>query len=906
MSVKIALLGEVTAQVNQRSVDLGAPRQRCVLAALAVDAGRLVPAERLVARVWGADTPRRGRATLQTHISRLRGAFGDAVAIVHRSGGYTLAMAQPDQAVDLLQFRALRDQARSAGDDTHKVALLAEALALWHGEPLSGLSGEWVEGECDRWQQEHRAAEHDLVDAQLSIGLGDELVAPLSTRAAQHPLDERVAGQYMLALHRAGRSADAVEHYRQLREHLIEELGTDPGTALQDLHQQILAADPSLNSMPVGTTATLCALPAEVSDLAGREDELAGLRLEAVNGGSVVVVGGSPGVGKTTLAVSAAHRLRRQFPDGCFAVDLRGMDDQPAAAQAALDRLLRALGVPRSEVPASEIEQSNLFRMLLTNRRVLVLLDNAADEAQVRPLLAAVPGCLTLVTCRRTLAGLEGARWVWLDPLSDDDAIDLLATIVGPGRVAAEPEAAVELVELCGNLPLAVRIVGNRLATQPRWTLAYLAGQLHDERTRLSSLSAGDLQVRSAFEMSYRRLSASAQLVFRRLAALPGADFDAELAEVATGSPSVVYLVELVDASLLQVMSNPGRFQFHDLIRIFAGERLEVEETPDERDRLARAVLDHLLGTACTAARVFYPGTVEPNVFSHEEAAEWLDREQSNWKAAQREAARLGRHQGVLDLAKAMHWYSDSRWTQGGWEEIFELGVEAARALANRADEAKLLNFLGWARSCLGDYDTSYAIHRQALTIANDVDDRLEQAWALGYMGSALMRLGRLTEALSCVRQACVLASDFSFWTVQVGTRIRLGRVLQELGRDEEALSVNLAVLADVEIRRDETSNENRRWITSMVRMEIGRCLTKLRQWETAAETFGQARRAFAQSNVPSMEADAALHEGRAWREAGNYTRARTRLEQALASSGFTTHSKRQQVLTELTYLPEE
>jgi DNA-binding SARP family transcriptional activator len=268
MSVEITLLGEVTARAGRRVVDIGTPRQRCVLAALAVDAGRVVPADRLLARVWGPDTPRRGRATLQTHISRLRGALDGAAAIVHRADGYALELDQPDQAIDLLRFHALRHQARDAGDDANRVALLTEALALWRGQPLSGLTGEWVSGERDRWQQEHRAAEHDLVDAQLSVGLGGELVAPLSARVTQQPLDERLAGQYMLVLHRAGRSADALAHYRQLRERLVEELGTEPGTALQGLHLRILAADPGLLRAAVSAANRTMAIP----PLRGRED----------------------------------------------------------------------------------------------------------------------------------------------------------------------------------------------------------------------------------------------------------------------------------------------------------------------------------------------------------------------------------------------------------------------------------------------------------------------------------------------------------------------------------------------------------------------------------------------------------------------------------------------------------
>jgi tetratricopeptide (TPR) repeat protein/transcriptional regulator with XRE-family HTH domain len=649
------------------------------------------------------------------------------------------------------------------------------------------------------------------------------------------------------------------------------------------------------------TTNALCALPPQVPDLLGREAELARLRAEAATGGTVVVVG-HPGVGKTTLAVSTAHRLREEFPDGCFAVDLRGMDDQPVSARTALDRLLRALGVPSRDIPATEAEQSNLFRLVLTDRRVLVLLDNAATEEQVRPLLATVPGCLTLVTCRHTLAGLTSARWVLLDPLADQDAVGLLAAIVGRDRVAEDPRAAAELVSLCGNLPLAVRIVGNRLATRPNWSLAYLATQLRDERTRLTALAAGDLQVRSAFDVSYRRLSPAARQVFRRLATLPGADFDAELAEVATGVPTD--LDELVDVNLLQATPVPGRFQFHDLIRLFAAERFVAEETG--QDEVVHAVLDHLLATATEAARLFYPDAVDTGGFTRDEAARWLDREQSNWIAAHREAARLGRHQDVLDLAKAMHWYSDGRWMQDPWAEIFALGVAAAQALDNRPDESKLLNFLGWAEAlCLGDYKSAYAHHEQALAIAVDIDDRQEQAWAHAYMSAVLMNEGNPEPALTSIQQACDVAFDLGYWTMRVSLRNRLGRSLQALSRYEEALSVHENLLVDCDKHQDETSTETYRWITAVVRSEVGHCLGGLGKWRAAAETYAHARVAFAESNMRPREADTALQEGIAWRKAGDNARARERLTQALdLFAGTVAKDQQEQVLAELALLP--
>jgi tetratricopeptide (TPR) repeat protein len=628
-------------------------------------------------------------------------------------------------------------------------------------------------------------------------------------------------------------------------------------------------------------------VPPVVSDLVGRGAELDRLRELAVGGGVVAVVG-QPGVGKTTLAVSAADELRSAFVDGCLWVDLRGMDEQPLTTRAALDRLLRGLGVPP---PLAEADQVDLYRRALVGRRVLVVLDNAADETQVRSLLAAEPGCLTLVTCRRTLAGLEGVQWLWLDPLAGADAVALLASIVGPDRVRAEPEAAAELVALCGELPLAVRIVGNRLATRPHWSVSHLVGLLRDERTRLSSLSVGDMRLRSAFELSYHRLSPAARVVCRRLAAVPGADFGVDLAEVATGVTGVeTYqrLDELADASLLQAASAEGRFQFHDLIRLFAVERWEEEEAPADRERLSHAVLARLLATASSAGRMYYPDDVPAGVFpTRDEAGEWLSREESNWIAAQREAARLGWHREVLEFAVAMHWYSDIQWMGLPWVEIFRLGVEAARGLGDRRAEAKLLNFVGWAESiCLGDHRAALTAHERARTIAIATADRLEETWSHAYVGTTLTRLGRVEEALDPVRKACVLAEAFDFWAVQISVRDRLGRALQAVGRHEEALAVHRALLADADRHKDGKLTAVRQNLTAIVMRGVGNCLLAMGEWRSAAQTFHEARQLFIDITSTFSAAETALNESTAWLEAGEHTRARECLQYALTTYG--------------------
>ncbi|MET0133436.1 MAG: NB-ARC domain-containing protein [Kibdelosporangium sp.] len=675
----------------------------------------------------------------------------------------------------------------------------------------------------------------------------------------------------------------------------------------------LLAKESRRRTARVTAATASAALPPSLADLTGRTEELDWLLAEASAGGVVAVVG-QPGVGKTALAVLAAHALSARFQDGCLAVDLRGMDDRPVPAQFALDGLLRALGVPAGQIPGAEDEQSNLLRMLAESKRILLLLDNAANEAQVRPLLLTGPGCLTLVTCRQALAGLDSARRLWLEPLAGPDAVGLLARIVGADRVDQEPAEARELVGMCGCLPLAVRIAGNRLATRPHWTLAHLVAQLRDERARLGSLSVGDLQVRSAFDVSYRRLSPAARIVFRRLAVVPGPDFGAELAAVAVGTPFEAvgsYLEELVDASLLQATSVPGRFQFHDLIRIFAGERLEAEETPDARPRYRDTVLGHLLLTATAAARMFLPATPQPagtTLFSaRNDAAAWLSAEKPNWTAAQRVAAGLGWHREVVNLAQAMHWLSDARIPDRPWDQIFELGLASARALGSRADEAKLLNQLGWALyMCLGELEAALAAHTESLTIAEEVGDRMEQAMAHIFIAFALGRLGRLAHVREHARRAEELALELGFFALRMSMRNVRGVILQAEGRYEEASQIHRSALEGLRERGDQTEL-SLRWMKVVVFNDVGLCHAALGRWRQAAAAHREARLNFAILGIGYRVARSALLEAIAWRQADEHGQARECLELALEFfTGPLYQADRDRALAELALLPED
>jgi tetratricopeptide (TPR) repeat protein/DNA-binding XRE family transcriptional regulator len=662
---------------------------------------------------------------------------------------------------------------------------------------------------------------------------------------------------------------------------------------------------------PVSAPFTaLCTPPAMVSDFVGRTRELEQLRSwsrqasDNPSGLSVAVVG-LPGVGKTTLAAAASHHLAEQFPDGCLAVDLRGMDEYPMPAGTALDRMLRSLGLHPTQIPPTLAEQSNVYRSMLAGRRMLVLLDNASDEAQVRPLLATRHGCLTLITCRQALTGLEALRWLRLSPLPEQDTVELVARILGDQRVRVEPQAVRELADLCGHLPLAVRIAGNRLAHHPRWSITSLTARLRDERTRLGTLTAGDLQVRPAFAVSYHRLSAPARHMFRRLALVPGVDFGVDLAAIAAGtgpSDARVQVDELVDASLVHATATMDRYQFHDLIRLFAGERLDAEDGAEVRQRAAAAVYAHLLHTTATAGRCFNPDVEHPGASgSPERAAAWLEDEASNWLAAARHAATAELHGELITLVLALRGYAETH-QQHPWTDIFGLGVTATQALGDRNAEAALLNLLGWAQGyCQRNVEAGIAAHRRALTIAVEVDDRRERAWALGHLAAALVHLGKWDEALHSIELSIALFTELDDWSATNRARNTLGEVLRGMGRYDEALAAHRTVLTETARRTTALPAAVTRAVRAHTLGLIGEVLLDQQDWTQAAETFHHARTLINANELPGLAAEAALHEGVARRHAGQTVAAVDCLQVAITLfADVTTRSWRARALTEL------
>ncbi|WP_228122201.1 AfsR/SARP family transcriptional regulator [Saccharothrix syringae] len=743
--------------VDGAVIDVGPARQRCVLAALAVDAGRVVSVDRLIGRVWAQDAPPHARATLMSYLSRLRGVLGDAV-VVRRTGGYALQVDR--SVVDLHRFHDLCARARAA-DDRQAVALWRQALGLWRGEALTGVDGEWAAGERDRLDQERWEAECDLADALLRLGHGEDLVADLTARAGRRPLDERVAGQYVLALHRAGRTADALAHYRRVRQRLVEELGAEPGAALRELHRRVLDADPALGAS-AATAVVPRQLPAPPGPFTGRVAELARLD-EARTAGTVLIsaIGGAGGIGKTWLALAWAHRHADEFPDGQLFVDLRGFspDGRPVPPEAALSGFLTALGTAPDRVPAALEDRSALFRSLVADRRVLVVLDNAATADQVVPLLPGNPACAALVTGRTRLASLidrHGARHLNLDVLSPDEARALLAARLGDRRVAAEPDAADELIALCGRYPLALSITARQAHTRPAVPLAELAAELRD--LGLEALDH-DTGLPAVLSWSLRDLTGEQRTAFALLGIAPGPDIGLPAATALTGrSPTWTRAVLRVLEDVSLVERRPGnRYAMHDLVRAYAATLAPPE--PQRRAALER-VVDFYLHTALAADRLLDPHAspirpdppapgVHPHPLPDQAAAlAWLDAEHAHLLAAQHTAAAGHRHRVVWQLARA------------------------------------LIDF----HQRTGRFHDELVVWRAALDAAEHLPDPATRIRAHRNLGSAHARLGRHEEATTHLHRSLDLAERHHATTDQAATHYDLALAWGARGDDRRAL----------------------------------------------------------------------------------------------------------------------
>ncbi|WP_237047644.1 NB-ARC domain-containing protein [Lentzea guizhouensis] len=599
----------------------------------------------------------------------------------------------------------------------------------------------------------------------------------------------------------------------------------------------------------------------------------------------IAVVHGPPGAGKTALAVDAAHRLGQRFPHGCVFLDLRGMDAEPLTPGRAAHRLLRSFNVDERQIPADADDKLSLYHSLLRDRTVLLVLDNASSEAQVRPLLASSPGTMVLVTSRNTLAGLDARHRLALDLLPPRESVALLRAVAGE-RVAAEPEAASRVAELCGGMPLALLIAGNRLASRPQWTVEHLATQLADERRRLSLLKAGDLQVRTAFETSYHQLSPSAATLFRRLALVPGPDTSVELAAVVAGEHAEEALEELADASLLGVSGTPGRYRRHDLLRVFAAERLELDEDPAVVRELSTRLRHSLLAVATAAARSFDhdtpPAHTDP-LPDKESAGRWLSMELEHWRGALRSAVRLGEHERVLELAQAMHWYSDMHGVGELWREVFRAGADAARALGNARDTVEQLNYLAWAQYALcGQPREALVSHEQAAAI--EVDDTITQAWTWYYGSAILRRNGEPHRAVELGRRSVALFEKAGYAIGENLALSLLGLMLHSAGQLDEAVEVQRRSVAQ---HRAADGGEE---LLSMMLIRLATSLAATGDVCGALTLLDEAESLFAKHGTTAGVARVRHNRGLVLMDAGRLVEAREQLLSALDEARLSDH----------------
>jgi len=604
-------------QVERDGVALPLPRSavlRGLLGVLLLAEGRPVPPSQLIRLVWTHQREVK-RQSVQVGVSRLRdwlasvGADPDGTAIGHTVSGYHLTV--DPGTVDLSRFRALVCAATAEPDPARRCRLLTDALALSRGPVLADLAGlpltDALLGAAD---DAIRCATLALADCALPAGRAADVVGRLAALADARPLDEPVYARLIDALAASRRPAEALARFEQLRSRLVEELGVSPSVEVQRAYlavldqDRVLAEPPAEVPAPVGPRPGL--LPRDLADFSGREavaDRLRTLLTGPTGTGAtgtavpVAVLAGPAGIGKTALAVHLAHQLREQFPDGQLFVDLHGTGGAPAGPAEVLGRFLRALGADPTNLPGRLEERVERYRELLADRRVLVVLDDADGHAQVRPLLPGGPGCAVLVTSRRGLTGL-GTDLTRLDVLDRAEALDLLGRIAGPDRVTAAPDAAAALVDLCGRLPLAIRIAGGRLARRPHRPLDWLAERLADERHRLDELTLGDLAVRPRLATGYRRLDPASQRLLRRLALLDSLDFGVWVAAALLDVPAAhgeEVLERLVEEQLVEVVGRQSactlRYRLTDLVRTYARERADVEETVVDADAARNRVL---------------------------------------------------------------------------------------------------------------------------------------------------------------------------------------------------------------------------------------------------------------------------------------------------------------------------
>jgi DNA-binding SARP family transcriptional activator/tetratricopeptide (TPR) repeat protein len=807
---EFCLLGPLLVRSGGAVVTVRPGKQRAILAALLLSGGKVVSLDELAEVLWGQEPPPSARVTIQNYVMRLRMALAetDGSRISTQPHGYQIRI-DPGE-LDVTRFEALLDAARTAARDSSWDTVAAQsraALLLWRGEPLSDVDSELlVAREMPRLTELRLQALEVRIEADLHLGRQAEVISELRRLVTEHPLREHLRRLLMLALYRDGRQAEALAAYQDARRALVEELGTEPGSRLWELHRRMLAGDPALAVPDPPPHAAGAAVPRElptgVAHFTGRTSELAALSALLDAAGDQVpetvvisAIGGTAGVGKTALAVHWAHRAAARFPDGQLYVNLRGYDPGPPVSAAdALAGFLRSLGVPGQDIPPEAEQRAARYRSLLAGKRMLVMLDNAGSADQVRPLLPGTPACSVVVTSRDALAGLvarDGAARLDLDVLPVQDAVALLRTLVGE-RANAEPEASAELADQCCRLPLALRVAAELAASRPAMPLAGLARELADLQRRLDLLDAGGdprSAVRAVFSWSCRHLDTAAARAFRLISLHPGASLDPYAAAALTGTTvaRAGQLLDQLDRAHLIQPAGPGRYTMHDLLRAYARQLTAAQDSEEERRVALTRLFDYYLHAAAEAMDALHPAERHrrprvpesavgvPPLTSPAGARAWLDIERSNLVAVAVHTAGNGWSGHTTLLGATLFRYFD---IGGHFAEAATVQGHALRAARQAGDliaEAATLTGLAAIDLRQGRYQQASGAYQEAVTLFRRGGDKTGESHALGNLGAVEQELGHYQQAAGQLRRALALCRE-------TGDRSGEAHVLSHLG----------------------------------------------------------------------------------------------------------------------------